>query len=119
MRIRLTRNQDKERGFVNGAMGIVEVILCRSPLVFVMKTQQNFRILVHHTWDGNLRFHPITYAYASTMRRSQRATLDAVALRFDRKLPDRGYSYVGASRMKKLSALWHIGQLRRTDWLPV
>ena len=54
-----------------------------------------------------------------TMRRAQGATLDSVALFFDRKLPDRGYSYVGASRVRNRGDLFHVGPIRRTDWLPV
>jgi hypothetical protein len=53
------------------------------------------------------------------MRRAQGATLDAAALCFDRKKPDRGYAYVAASRVRFLSCLFHIGKLRCSDWLPV
>ena len=40
-------------------------------------------------------------------------------LRFDRRLPDRGYAYVGTSRFKRRADIWHIGHICRTDWLPV
>ena len=40
-------------------------------------------------------------------------------LRFDRRRPDRGYAYVGASRFKRRTDIWHIGHIRRTGWLPV
>ena len=46
-------------------------------------------------------------------------TLDMAGLRFDRRLPDRGYAYVGASRVRAREDLWHVGKVRRTDWLPV
>ena len=45
--------------------------------------------------------------------------MEAVALWFDRKHPDRGYSYVGASRVRSREDLFHVGAVRRTDWLPV
>ena len=38
---------------------------------------------------------------------------------FDRRRADRGYGYVGASRVRRRADLWLIGHVRRTDWLPV
>ena len=54
-----------------------------------------------------------------TMRRAQGSTLEAVVLYFDRKRPDRGYAYVAASRVRSKLCLYHMGPIRRTDWLPV
>ena len=61
----------------------------------------------------------MVYAYATTMRRAQGATLDLVGLYFDRKKADRGYAYVGVSRVKRMPDAYHLGFIRRTDWLPV
>ncbi|CAE7859312.1 unnamed protein product, partial [Symbiodinium necroappetens] len=47
------------------------------------------------------------------------ATLEGVGLWFDRRLPDRGYAYVGVSRAKLRDSVFHVGKLRQTDWLPV
>ena len=38
---------------------------------------------------------------------------------FDKACPDRGYAYVGASRVRAGADLWLMGRARRTDWLPV
>ena len=46
----------------------------------------------------------------------QGATLEAVAVYFDRRRPDKGYAYVAASRVKALQYLPHIGRLRCSDW---
>ena len=62
---------------------------------------------------------PVVYAYATTMRRAQGSTLDLVGLFFDRKKADRGYAYVGVSRVKRMLDAYHLGYIRRTDWLPV
>ena len=45
MRLRLTRNLDKERGFVNGNVAVVEVVLRKD--VCVARTLQGGRLLVH------------------------------------------------------------------------
>ena len=117
MRVRLTRNVDKQRGFVNGALGVIEHVLRKD--VFVLKTMHDVRILVHPVRFQNLLFMPVTFAYATTVRRAQGATLEMGGLRFDRRRPDRGYAYVGASRFKRRADISHIGHIRRTDWLPV
>ena len=54
-----------------------------------------------------------------TIRRAQGSTLDTVGLLFDRRCADRGYAYVGSSRVRRRDDLWLVGRVRRTDWLPV
>lgn len=76
-------------------------------------------ILVHPVTIAGHKFMPVTYDYATTMRRAQGATLDLVGLYFDRKRSDRGYGYVGASRAKKQIDVFLVGKVRRTDWRPV
>ena len=91
MRIRLTLNVDKERGFVNGNTGTVKSMLCSD--VFLLQSDQGLPILVHPVTQKGRKFLPVTYGWATTMRRAQGATLEKVGLWFDRKLPDRGYAY--------------------------
>ena len=118
VRLRLTKNLDKDRGFVNGAMTVVQHVLRKD--VYVVARSDGVLNLVHPTRDNKGRtMVPATYAYATTIRRVQGATLPAVALRFDRRLPDRGYAFVGASRVRAKTDVYHISCLRRTDWLPV
>jgi hypothetical protein len=53
------------------------------------------------------------------IRRAQGATLDQVVLYFDHMFPcDRGYAYVGASRVRNATGLWYFGRMRQSDWLP-
>ena len=121
MRVRLTRNVDKERGFVNGALAEVEHVLAKD--VFVAKTPTGVRLLVHpvaYKDAGRASFMPFCYGYAMTMRRAQGSTLELVGLQFDHSYPaDRGYAYVGSSRVRKAEHLYLMGKARRTDWLPV
>ena len=116
-RVRMTHNVDKDRGFVNGNGGVVEHVLRKD--VLVVQTFQDVRILVHPITVNKVKFMPVSYAHATTIRRAQGATLDAVGLYFDKTRPDRGYGYVGASRAKRRTAVHLVGKVRRTDWLPV
>ncbi|CAE7393007.1 USP17L21, partial [Symbiodinium pilosum] len=117
MRLRLTRNVDKDRGFVNGNTGIVRTVLRKD--VFVLDTAQGIPILAHPITQKGRKFLPVAYGWATTMRRAQGATLDKVGLWFDRRLPDRGYAYVGLSRAKRREDVFLVGRVRRTDWRPV
>ena len=117
MRIRLSRNVDKDRGFVNGALGVVEHVLRKD--VFVFLSTRGVRILIHPVHMDGKVFMPCAYAYDMTIRRAQGSTLDLVGLYFDRACADRGYAYVGASRVRLSGDLWLVGPVRRTDWLPV
>ena len=118
MQVRLTQNLDKDRGFVNGAVGIICRMLRQD--VFVLRTAANVLLLVHPIWQKKHgQFMPVTYAYATTIRRAQGATLDLVGIFFDRKLADAGYGYVAVSRARLREEVFHIGPLRRTDWRPV
>lgn len=78
MRIRLTRNLDKDRGFVNGAVGTIHHML--SPCTFVLKTDRGVMLLVHPVAQDGQVFMPCSYGYAMTIRRAQGSTLGIVAL---------------------------------------
>lgn len=117
MRVRLTQNLDKDRGFVNGAIGIVQRVLRKD--VFVLKTDAGVLLLVHPIKQRGRKFMPVTYGYATTIRRAQGATLELVGVRFDRRLADHGYGYVAVSRARRRADVYLIGNVRRTDWRPV
>ena len=99
LRLRLSRNLDKGRGFVNGALCTIMEVLSRSVAVVTLTTGR--LVLLHPTNDGGKIFLPCAYGYATTIRKVQGASLDAVVLFFDHCYPpDRGYGYVGASRAR-------------------
>lgn len=54
MRVRLTRNLDKDRGFVNGNTGTIDKVLRKD--VFIMQSAQGTRILVHPIVDKGEAF---------------------------------------------------------------
>ena len=118
--VRLTRNLDKERGFVNGATGTIDVVLEDKSIFTVTLTGTKQRLLVHQITDGGDCFLPCPYGYATTIRRAQGSSLGLGALYFDHCYPpERGYGYVGASRFRIAERIYHFGCIRRTDWLPV
>ena len=87
--------------------------------VFVLKTDANVLLLVHPIKQNGRKFMPVTYGYATTIRRAQGATLELVGVCFDRRLADHGYGYVAVSRARRRTDVYLIGSIRRTDWRPV
>ena len=119
--LRLTRNLDKSRGFVNGALCIV-VEKLRGNGYFVAKLigSGNY-VLVHPMEEGGCRFLPCCYGYATTIRRAQGASLSMGCIFFDQKKrpAGRGYGYVAVSRFRSQGGCFLYGHKRRTDFLPV
>ena len=117
MRMRLTHNVDKDRGFVNGAAGTIRSVLRKD--VFILQSDQNLPILAHPITYKGRKYLPVSYGWATTMRRAQGATLGKIALWFDRRLADAGYAYVGLSRAKRAGDVFLVDRIRRTDWRAV
>ena len=70
--------------------------------------------------ENGQRFLPLTYSYATTVRRAQGASLDIGCICFDQKkrAAGRGYGYVAVSRFKSREGCFLYGKLRQTDFLP-
>ena len=108
-RLRLSRNLDKSRGFVNGALCAIRQVLARN--VAVVELFSGTYVLLHPVTDGELTLLPCAYGYATTIRKAQGASLDAVVLYFDHCYPpERGYGYVGASRARSKAGPLHQGK---------
>ena len=69
--IRLTRNLDKRRGFVNGALGQVVDVLSQDAVgvnAFTVRLATGSMVLVHPIRMRKQIFLPCCYGYASTVR---------------------------------------------------
>jgi len=121
--VRLTRNLDKTRGFVNGALGQAVDVLCQDNVgvtAFTARLSTGAMVLVHPIRIRQEVFMPCCYGYATTMRRAQGSSLFCGALYFNHKYPpDPGYGYVGASRFRSSDGIFLYGKIRRSDWIPV
>ena len=96
---RLTRNLDKARGFVNGALAVGYEELDGNEVFIVRLLSSGNLALVHPVEEKGQRFLPLTYGYATTVRRAQGASLDMGCIYFDqkRRAAGRGYGYVAVS----------------------
>ena len=73
--LRLTRNFDKTRGFVNGAVGeVVESLRGNAAFVVRLVGTGNL-VLVHPMEEDGQLFLPCCYGYSTTIRRAQGASL--------------------------------------------
>ena len=119
--IRLSRNLDKRRGFVNGAIAVVVEAL-HGNAVFVAKLVGTGNlVLVHPIRDQGSTFLPCCYGYATTIRRAQGADLYHGCVYMDqlKRVASRGYAYVACSRFKSKAGCHLYGHLRVSDFLPV
>ena len=118
--IRLTRNFDKGRGFVNGATAEVCESLRGNEVFTARLIGSGNMVLVHPMEEGGAIFLPCCYGYATTIRRAQGADLFQGCIYMDqKKRAGRGYGYVAVSRFQYRSTCFLYGKLRRTDFLPV
>ena len=118
--IRLTRNQDKVRGFVNGALAVIVESLKGNEVFTARLVGTKNMVLIHPMEEQGARFLPCCYGYATTIRRAQGADLRQGCIYMNQKRrAGRGYGYVAVSRFVKRKDCYLFGKLRVTDFLPV
>ena len=119
--LRLSRNFDKQRGFVNGALCVVHESLDGNRVFTARLIGSGNLVLIHPMEEDSARFLPCCYGYATTIRRAQGADLYHGCIFMDNKWHPavRGYGYVAVSRFQSKGGVYIFGKLRRTDFLPV
>ena len=83
--LRLTRNEDKNRGFVNGALAVVSESLRGNSIFCAQLVGTGNMVLVHPQEVEGQVFLPCCYGYSTTVRRAQGASLDQGCIYFDQK----------------------------------
>lgn len=119
--LRLNRNLEKSRGFVNGALCMVIEKLNGNGFFIAKLLGCGNYVLAQPMEEQGARFLPCWYGYAATIRRAQSASLPMGCIYFGQKYlcAGRGYGYVAASRFRTRGGCFLYGHLRRTDFLPV
>ena len=118
--LRLSRNFDKQRGFVTGALVYVEESLRGNAVFTARLVGSGNMVLVHPMEEEGQKFLPCCYGYATTIRRAQGASFYHGCIYMNHRKPcGRGYGYVAVSRFKSRRGTYLYGRLRRTDFLPV
>ena len=71
MWLRMTRNLDKERGYCNGALGVIQDVLMLYPHpICTVRLTHGCMILLHPIKDGDHNCLPCVYGYALTTRKA-------------------------------------------------
>ena len=123
MRVTITRNTDKENGFVNG-MGAVVQRMRRSGVQ--VKTDESKVLLIHPIaqectlWDGTVqttKTFPLRLGYSTTLHKIQGATLSHVTIWMDVPFV-RAALYVALSRVQYDRDWRFVGCIERRHCLP-
>ena len=119
--IRLSRNLDKARGFVNRALAEVCESLRGNAVFMARLLGSGNYVLVHPMSEDGQVFLPCCYGYATTIRRAQGMSLKMGCIYMDQRKrgAGRGYAYVAVSRFQSRGGCHWFGKLRRSDFLPV
>ena len=123
MRVTITKNEDKEHGFVNGMGGVVQrmrrsglqVLLDNGKVVLVHSVTQDYELA-----DGSVRrvtALPLRLGYSSTLHKIQGATLDHATIWLDVPFV-RGAAYVAISRVRKDANWQFLGRIERKHCVP-
>ena len=107
--VRLTRNFDKQRGFVNGAVGVVWESLCGNGVFVVKLLGTGNLVLVHPMEEDGQRFLPCCYGYAMTVRRAQGLGVDLGCIFFDQRKRAAGRSTIAVAADVSSSAAGEAG----------
>ena len=123
MRVTITRNTDKENGFVNGMGAVVQR---RRHNGVQVKTDEGKVLLIHPIgqecclWDGSYRkttTYPLRLGYSTTLHKIQGATLPHITIWMDVPFV-RAALYVALSRVQHDRDWRFVGSIKRRHCMP-
>ena len=123
MRVTITRNTDKENGFVNGMGAVVQR---RRQNGVQVKTDEGKVLLIHPIgqecclWDGSYRTtttYPLRLGYSTTLHKIQGATLSHITIWMDVSFV-RAALYVALSRVQHDRDWRFVGSIKGRHCLP-
>ncbi|CAE7343606.1 pif1 [Symbiodinium sp. CCMP2592] len=123
MRVTLTKNEDKQQGFVNGMGGRirrlrtsgVEVVLDNGNITLVHPTTQDYELATGDFCRTTAL--PLRPGYSTTLHKIQGATLGHITIWLDVPFV-RGAAYVALSRVRKDADWQFLGTISRRECLP-
>lgn len=112
-RVMLTRNQDLEKGLVNGSLGYIQTFCDDGSILVNFDNGEDRYIKVAdndmHDGEGKViltqKQYPLKLAFSCSIHKSQGQTLDKVFIDFDRFF-EVNQAYVALSRVKKSNGLY-------------
>lgn len=111
-RMIITRNINKDIGFVNGMF--CEIVDCRNRVYFVKLNNEQI-LAIHCIKDeqSGMTVFPFMPAYCLTGFKAQGQTLESVCIFFNDAHVQKGQGYVMISRVKRLPDLYFCGRVTR------
>jgi hypothetical protein len=120
MRVTITQNIDKQKGVVNGQIAYVHNT--QNTTIFLRLPNDQIVAIYPVTLkrgENDVTMYPIRLAYANTMCKAHRQTLEKAILWFDVDTTPPGAAYVAMSRVKTLSDLYFLRPLKTSHFTPV
>ena len=102
MKVLLTENRDKEKGVINGTLGIIHDMYNQT--IFV-RSNNTLIPVFPTTNDKKQTYYPFTHGYSTTICKAQGQTLSHISLHFVVPHLPMGCAYVAMSRVSSFSKM--------------
>ena len=121
MKIMLTQNRNKARGFVNGQTAILKTVQGKTVFASLPDGQIiNIYLVTYKGPDGKTKtVYPFAPAYANTICKAQGQTLSKVLLWLDIDNIPPGAAYVAVSRVRTLDSLFFLTRMKVCHFRPI
>ena len=115
MKVLLTENRDKEKGVINGTLGIIHDMYNQT--IFV-RSNNTIIPVFPATNDKKQTYYPFTHGYSTTICKAQGQTLSYITLHFALPHLPMGCAYVAMSRVSSFSNMKFLALPRSSHFNP-